>query len=153
MERYGGHEAAAGMTLKRDHIDALREALNEYAKNTACLEDLIPTLYADTKVSLEDVTKENITDMESLKPFGEGNKQPVFVLENLEIVQLRAVGQNKNHLSLRVKQRNVYVDAIAGTIWESFMNTWSRVRPFTLCAVWESMNGTGDPIRRFDSLT
>lgn len=149
LERYGGHEAAAGMTLKRDHIDALREALNEYAKNTACLEDLIPTLYADTKVSLEDVTKENITDMESLKPFGEGNKQPVFVLENLEIVQLRAVGQNKNHLSLRVKQRNVYVDAIGYNMGEFYEYLEPGETVHVMCSMGiNEWNGRSDPSLR-----
>ncbi len=112
LERYGGHEAAAGMSLKAEYIDGLRISLNWYAEQTTGLVDLIPTLYIDTQVALKDVTVDNITDMESLQPFGEGNKEPVFLCEDMQVVQCKMVGRDKNHLSLRLKQGNVYVDAI-----------------------------------------
>jgi len=112
LEKYGGHEAAAGMSLKSADIDNFRIVVNNYANENADLLDFIPGLIIDTTVSLNEITLENIEDMDKLQPFGEGNKEPVFLCENMLVVYSKIIGKNRNHISVRFNQYNRYIDAV-----------------------------------------
>lgn len=103
LEHFGGHQAAAGMTLRAELVPLLRERLCETARNTLRAEDFIPVLEADLECGLHDVNVELIRQLDALAPFGEGNPPPRFLFSGAEIETMRPIGKNNRHLKLLVR--------------------------------------------------
>jgi len=113
LEKYGGHELAAGLALSMENFAAFRERINEYADKVLKDEDLAPKIRIDTYVRGEDISIENAMELDLLAPFGTGNPTPVFANETLRIRSIRTVGGGK-HLKLRLEFEgaDVCTDAI-----------------------------------------
>jgi single-stranded-DNA-specific exonuclease len=111
LDKYGGHELAAGLTLPEENIQLFRKAINEYADLIIKDEDLIPRIKVDAYINDEDITLKNIKELDKLAPFGTGNPSPVFACNDLTIISIRPVGRGK-HLKLVLKTGDIYVDAI-----------------------------------------
>ncbi|MFV0388812.1 MAG: single-stranded-DNA-specific exonuclease RecJ [Pyrinomonadaceae bacterium] len=101
FEKYGGHAAAAGMTLKAENIETLREVLEAHAARTLTDEDLIPEVKIDAEVESEDLNLELVDEIKMLEPFGMGNPRPVFLTRDLKIVSEPFVMKEK-HLKLKL---------------------------------------------------
>ena len=99
FEQFGGHAAAAGMKVKQENIDALREALNRYAESSLTDDHLQPELHIDARVSPQTLNLGLVTDLAKLEPFGAGNPKPVFVTSGLMIRDEPFVMKEK-HLKL-----------------------------------------------------
>ena len=110
LEKYGGHEMAVGLTLKKENFDAFAENFEKIAKD-AHTEDIVSVVNVDKEISLKDVTIENVNDLKLLEPFGEANKMPVFIYRNLKIDSIRALSEGK-HLKLTLKDNNTIINAI-----------------------------------------
>jgi len=111
IEKFGGHELAAGLTVSIDNLPAFRKMINEYADSVLNEEDLVPKLEIDARIDREDISIKNIMDLNSLAPFGAGNPTPVFIYRNLRIINIRTVGDNK-HLKLKLRDSDTLLDAI-----------------------------------------
>ncbi len=98
LTRFGGHEAAVGVTLPTANLD-------EFAKRLCAYMDELPDgafrsmIDVDACVGLEEVTLEAGEMLDKLAPFGQGNQEPVFLARNVSLTNCRAVGADKNHLS------------------------------------------------------
>ena len=91
--RFGGHEQAAGLTLRRADIDALRAGLNE-----RCLlskEDLEQVVHIDMELPLSYVTMELVRQFSVLEPFGKDNPEPLFAARDLCLLNGRILGKNR----------------------------------------------------------
>lgn len=98
--KFGGHSQAAGISLKRENIDALRRALN---RNEQLTEDVLtPKLYIDMRMPMSYVYPELIRQIDALEPFGKGNENPVFAEADLRVSSARILGKNQNVLKLRL---------------------------------------------------
>ncbi|MBX3460151.1 MAG: single-stranded-DNA-specific exonuclease RecJ [Planctomycetes bacterium] len=106
MQRFGGHEQAAGMEITRENIGHLRRAVNEIADRHVMQADYAtPTLNIDATVALSQLEIAGINLLAGLEPFGHGNPEPVFMAENIEVASdPRVVGKGTGHLSLMLKQ-------------------------------------------------
>ncbi len=103
--RFGGHPQAAGMTLRKEDVPALRERLSAAVRDQIGPETvLMPTLFYDDVLDLEEVNAETVRVLESMEPFGMGNPAPVFYREDAELWSARAVGQNGEHLKCELMQ-------------------------------------------------
>ena len=100
LERYGGHAAAAGFTVKNKNLPALQERLLRVASNQLNEPELRPTIKIDGEVKLHAVRYELVEAILKLQPFGYGNVTPCFVSRKLQIKSIRAVGQDEQHLRL-----------------------------------------------------
>jgi single-stranded-DNA-specific exonuclease len=100
LDHYGGHQAAAGMTVHRDRLDAFRSRLNELADEWLCEEQLVPVYQADAELGLGEVTVDFIRQIETLAPFGMSNPAPRFVLSDLHVTDRRALGRDGQHMKL-----------------------------------------------------
>ncbi len=85
FEQFGGHAAAAGMSISTDRIDALREKLDKFARGLLSDESLTPELNIDAVVSTETLGLEMLEQIACLEPFGAGNPKPVFVTRGLTL--------------------------------------------------------------------
>lgn len=104
LDHYGGHQAAAGMSLGRSHLETFTLKLNELAAMTLTAEDYIPLLKADAACSLPEVPISCIEQLEKLAPFGMGNPAPRFVFTDLSLSEVRTMGKEKQHLKLALSQ-------------------------------------------------
>lgn len=104
LDHYGGHQAAAGMSLNSSHLEAFTLKLNKLAAATLTEQDFIPLLKADSVCSLSDVPIASIERLEKLAPFGMGNPAPRFMFTDLSLGEIRTMGKEKQHLKLALSQ-------------------------------------------------
>jgi single-stranded-DNA-specific exonuclease len=81
--RYGGHRAAAGVTVEARHLPAFREAFGRMAAQVLSLEDLEPRCRVDVVVDPGELTERAVEGLEVLGPFGQGNPEPVLAAQGL----------------------------------------------------------------------
>ena len=92
LERYGGHQMAAGVTVRRGRIDAFRERLIEVARRQLSPEDLGPEQRVDLVLPLSEATPELERLCRHLEPCGMGNPTPVFGARGVGFTEARRVG-------------------------------------------------------------
>lgn len=100
LERYGGHAAAAGFTVKNENVPALQNRLRDIAQQQLNLAELRPTISIDGEVNLRGVRPPLIEAITRLQPFGIGNRTPRFMTCNMQVKNCRSVGQDHRHLKL-----------------------------------------------------
>lgn len=104
LERYGWHKQAGWLTVKLENLDALRDKLYEYATNTITEEMTDKIMDIDTKLYHHELSQETLNLITRLAPFGEGNEEPLFLIEDLTISNVEKVGKTWAwHLKLHVK--------------------------------------------------
>ena len=111
LVKYGGHELAAGLTIERDNIDAFKKKINEYARAHISEEMLNINMDADTEIEMNDVTLETANDVARLEPFGSANPVPAFVIRNVRVERMAAIGAGK-HTRLTVSQDGRFITAM-----------------------------------------
>ncbi|TMI64824.1 MAG: single-stranded-DNA-specific exonuclease RecJ [Bacteroidetes bacterium] len=80
---YGGHFAAAGMTLEVDKVNELREKFEQVVSSTINLEHLIPEEIIDAEISFKDISQNFYNILLQMEPFGPGNMRPQFIIKNV----------------------------------------------------------------------
>jgi len=102
LEDLGGHEAAAGFTIKSENLEPFVEALSSGTEGLISRLDSRPVLKIDTPLSLDKLTYEIARELEKFEPTGLGNPAPLFLAEGASVMSTRMVGKEKQHLVLRV---------------------------------------------------
>jgi single-stranded-DNA-specific exonuclease len=110
LEKFGGHDQAAGLTLRASNIAALAGELENLARDELIGEALIPAIDIDAEMTLADMSMNTLSHINTLSPFGFGNPEPVFYAHAVEVMKSRVVGES--HLSLKVRQGESVLDAI-----------------------------------------
>ncbi len=101
--KYGGHAAAAGLTLKTKNILEFTKVFNEYASKELSDDDLKPKLKLDFETNLSVLTLETLQELERFEPFGRENNPPRFCTYRLKISGTPTLmGKEKQHLSMFV---------------------------------------------------
>lgn len=112
FDGFGGHEMAAGLSFSTEKItfEQVKKALNDTINEVLNGKELLPFLKVDMELEPNEVDGNLISDIERLQPFGAANPSPVFVLNNLTLLQKKLMGSNRNHLKLVVQdtQNNTY---------------------------------------------
>jgi single-stranded-DNA-specific exonuclease len=93
LERYGGHQMAAGLTIRRQNLEAFRERFAGIARESLAPEDLGPEQRVDLEVGLHEVTYELERLCRYLEPCGTGNASPVFGVRGVRLAGRARVGQ------------------------------------------------------------
>ncbi|KAB7667301.1 single-stranded-DNA-specific exonuclease RecJ [Bacillus sp. B1-b2] len=112
LPHFGGHPMAAGMTLNLEHVELLRNNLNQLAFEQLSMEDLTPLTMVDGHFSIHEISLDSIEDLQKLAPFGVDNVKPKIVINQLELENMRKIGANNNHLKLQLKQAEHLLDGI-----------------------------------------
>lgn len=125
LQRYGGHRAAAGVTLSTDRMDAFTTRFNDVARDRLTRDDLLPELRVDIELELDHATLELETVLRHFEPFGVGNPAPVFAVRNVTTASApRTVGRDGLKLRL-VGASGAEIDAIG---W-GMADMAPRIRP------------------------
>ena len=104
LERFGGHRAAAGLSIRPENVDAFAAAFAAHASAELTDEDLRPVTRVDAVVAGSELTLELCEELRRLAPFGLGNPGVTLLLPSAELRDLGAVGEGK-HLRFRVSER------------------------------------------------
>lgn len=91
LENFGGHPMAAGLSLRAENVDMLRNRLN--ARSALTEADFVPKLWIDVPLPFSYVTEDLIGELKLLEPFGNGNSKPAFAQKGLRIRRLDTVGK------------------------------------------------------------
>ena len=113
LVRYGGHSQAAGFTVPTDLIPEATKRLQLHAAQRLETLDLDPVLEIDTTATVPDLTMDTYEWLTSLEPFGKANRRPLFASLGVTIKEARLVGNNQQHLRLRVEQQGREMVALA----------------------------------------
>lgn len=112
LEGYGGHDMAAGFTVREENIPLLRDMLDRWVTEHREPGDS-RRLQVDCRLEDGDlITLENVASLDMLEPFGAGNPKPVFVLEGCETVALTRVGDQGRHLKLTLRRDGAVLPGI-----------------------------------------
>lgn len=109
----GGHAQAAGLRIALDQVDAFTEAFVAVANQRLTGADLVLKLRLDAYVTLEELTLTTAEAVAGLGPFGNGNSQPQFATDWLDLAgEPRCVGKDQNHLQAAFTQHGVRLKGI-----------------------------------------
>jgi single-stranded-DNA-specific exonuclease len=112
LERWGGHRAAAGLSIRPERIDAFSAALAAYAGQVLRDDDLTSAVRVDAVVDGRDLTLDLCDELDRLAPFGLGNPGVTLLAVGCELGELDRVGDGK-HLRLAVTANGARSGAIA----------------------------------------
>lgn len=98
--KYGGHPMAAGLSMREEDIDKLREQLNQKAELSE--EDMAEVVRLDAVLPMSYFTVDTIRQLSVLEPCGKSNTKPVFADRNIKVTRASIVGVNRNVLKLHL---------------------------------------------------
>ncbi len=102
---YGGHDAAAGLALEPDDLDAFTAALIAHANEHIAVEHLTPVIRIDCDVQIDELDLAAVRELALLAPFGRGNSRPSVRVRDVTIAEdPRPMGAEGRHLQLRFRQ-------------------------------------------------
>ena len=135
LDQFGGHRAAAGLTLKVENVPAFQRRFEEVVADTLTTEHLVRPVEVAAVLPLARINEDFFAELRRMEPFGPGNPNPVFASQRLLAVpnSARIVGQG--HLKLRLASADVQgpaVDAI-GFGLADYLPEIEQGRPFSAC--------------------
>jgi single-stranded-DNA-specific exonuclease len=128
LERFGGHAAAAGFTVREERLKALREGLcAAVAAQRAAVPSVEDEHGCDAEVTLDEVDDGLATELGTLAPFGQENHAPRLVARNVTVRTTRRVGDG-SHLKLELEdERGTFRRAIAFGLGERDPGAGARI--------------------------
>lgn len=120
LEKYGGHELAAGLSIKRKNLPEFKRRMSEYAKKCFAGAEPEHIIDIDCELESEDVNLSLASELCYLEPYGVSNPTPVFAMRNAIISDITPVGLNR-HLKLTlVKGNSVFTAMLFSTTPQEF---------------------------------
>ncbi|WP_343344803.1 single-stranded-DNA-specific exonuclease RecJ [Terrisporobacter petrolearius] len=108
MNKFGGHEQAAGLALNAENIEELRKRVNEIADYNLSKDDLIENIKVEYELEEESATLDLVDNLHKLEPFGLSNPSPRFIMRDLLLTNIYKMGKNKQHLKLICENKKSY---------------------------------------------
>lgn len=111
LTKYGGHELAAGLTVKKDKIPELRTLMNKFAKEAYNTKFFVEEIVYDGKITEKDVNLDFTDSLELIQPCGMGNSIPLFMIEKVTVSDLSYFGEGK-HVRMKFIKKGVSIYVI-----------------------------------------
>jgi single-stranded-DNA-specific exonuclease len=127
LVRHGGHEMAAGFTVRTENLDALAQRLTDLAGRKLGGQELVPRIDIDAVVPLSDMDWAAVEWLQQMEPCGEENAPPLFLSRGVLMVQAQVVGNEGRHLKLQLGEGKQVWDAIAFRQGERLADLEGRV--------------------------
>jgi single-stranded-DNA-specific exonuclease len=113
LRRFGGHAMAAGLTVLRSRFAELKECLEQYT--TACLngDAFSRPITIEATAAFADLKPSLHHELQMLAPFGVGNREPLLLSKEVEVVRTETFGSDRRHLRVQLRDRTASAEAIA----------------------------------------
>ncbi len=115
---YGGHQMAAGLTIKKENISAFEEQFIAYANEHVSNEMLEPAIYVDANIDTQDVNDRLMKFLHDMEPFGPENMRPKFSIKNISVFNTTLL--KDKHLKFAIKGENGSINCIGWNMLEQF---------------------------------
>lgn len=115
--KFGGHPMAAGLSLKKENIDLLRNMLNE--NSTLTEEDLTPVIKIEKQLDIDDINMNIAEELNILAPFGKENTAPLFGSKKVLVEKIYLIGKEKNIIKFMFKT-GTFGERINGISFDCF---------------------------------
>ena len=109
--KHGGHELAAGLTIRRSALDDFRDRINEYARKNLTEDSFKITLDADCELDIKDINLSLAKELQLLEPYGTGNSTPMFVLKDAIAKKIVAT-KGGDHTRMTIEKNGKYINAM-----------------------------------------
>ena len=123
LTKSGGHELAAGLSIKRGDFPEFKERINAYARERITREAIIPTLDADCELTGNEITLSLVEEISKMEPFGTDNPPPFFVSRDLVVRQIIPVSGGK-HIKMLVGMGDLTFEAMLFRTPESALDVY-----------------------------
>ena len=146
LERFGGHRAAAGLSIKPENVEAFAEAFAAHADAVLGDDDLRPRIAIDAIVRGAELGLPLAHELARLAPFGLGNPGVTLLVDDCELAALDTVGEGK-HLRFRVRQRGRDAGSAIAFGFGSQLDRYRRIGRYDVAFRLEEnrWNGTVSP--------
>lgn len=112
--RFGGHAAAAGITIQEDKLSDFRQDFCEAISTQWVEKQVVPEITIDAEATLGQLTLEVVRQIETLAPFGAGNPRPILCCREVTLEEpARKMGSGERHLTVKLRQGDKVVRAVA----------------------------------------
>lgn len=118
LVKYGGHEQAAGLTVRLESYEKFVDKINEYAEREFS-EELIPTETADFELTPDEITIRQADELTLIEPCGEGNGTPAFVLRDITVEEIKPIGAAQSHVKITFRSDYGPINAVFFRVRES----------------------------------
>ncbi|MBS4032981.1 MAG: single-stranded-DNA-specific exonuclease RecJ [Ignavibacterium sp.] len=116
---FGGHQAAAGLAVEIAKLTEFKDKFNQIVKESLSEEDLFPEVNIDAQIRFAEITPKFLKILDEFSPFGPGNMRPVFLSENVEVINSpRIVGNNHVIATFRQNGSDKVFDTIGFNLGE-----------------------------------
>jgi len=120
--QFGGHAYAAGLNIEEGRVDAFRKAINRVGDEYLTGDCLVPELKVDATLMMQDISHDLYRELETLEPFGQMNRMPVFYSREVRAKDVRFVGRDNNHVRFRAFQGNQFRNVIGFNLAHAFQS-------------------------------
>lgn len=111
LQKFGGHEQAAGLSIAEENIDAFRKALNREIEEEMKIYQ--PSMHIDFEAQPGELTIEEVRSLRVLEPYGTGNPRPVIKLSNMRACDITPIGAGK-HLRMTFERQGKFQSVFFG---------------------------------------
>lgn len=95
--KFGGHPQAAGLSIKSENLKKFYEKMSSLVEAELAEKEIVVNLDIDLEIGIKDINWELMADLKKMEPFGVGNPEPVFLVRNMLINDLKIVGNGQKH--------------------------------------------------------
>ena len=145
LEKYGGHKAACGLSIKPEFINNFILDFTQTVNYTLRDSELSPILNIDLELPLSSLSIDLLDKIYKLSPFGLGNPMPLFASKEIEIINIKNIGKNNQHLKLVLKE-TVSQKTFEGLIWNFDNKTIFRIGDKVNIAYTPKLNNYGGEV-------
>ena len=118
LSAFGGHTMACGLSLLKKDFEKFKSSVEKYTNEKLDLSKQEQKIIIDYIIKDDDLEIDKIKELSILKPYGEQNPEPIIMYQNLEIIGIRTLSENK-HIKLLLKNKdNVKIDVIGFNLGE-----------------------------------
>lgn len=132
LEQFGGHQYAAGLTLKPENFSAFSQHFEEVVSETITEEQLIQKIHLESELDLEEIDGKFYRILHRFEPFGPQNMAPIFISKNVQVMGLATVVGN-NHLKINIKQKKSSTFSCIGFNLGQYVELLNNGTGFDIC--------------------
>ena len=114
LVRFGGHPAAAGLTISESEMEAFRGDFCEAVTKQWTDKEIVPSIQIDAEAPLGQLNLHIMNQIETMAPFGAGNPRPILMGRGVELAEpAKKMGGGERHLTVRLKQGDRVIRGVA----------------------------------------
>ena len=106
LEKFGGHSQAAGVRVKNVNLENFCTKMSELIEKELEGKEMNLAREADMEIKADDIGWELLLELKKMEPFGEGNSEPIFIIKDLIVEDVKIVGNGNKHLKMFLRAQS-----------------------------------------------